>query len=117
MNTAAEKATLSHETQAALLLNGGLAVRPSSFADAKVTALPRIYQSRPFMQILQFPKLLEGVSLEPTPTVPEADQIADAVSDSVSRILAGEMSARGGLNEAARRIEQLLNGKAKRRLR
>jgi multiple sugar transport system substrate-binding protein len=108
---------LSHDTQAALLLNGGLAVRPSGFADPKVTALPRQYQSRPFMQILQFPKLIDGITLEPTPTVPEAEEIANTVAEFLSRILAGEATARDGLNDAARRIERLLDGKAKRRFR
>jgi methyl coenzyme M reductase subunit C len=69
------------------------------------------------MQILQFPKLFDGITLEPTPTVPEAEEIADTVSEFLSRILAGEATARDGLNEAARRIERLLDGKAKRRFR
>jgi multiple sugar transport system substrate-binding protein len=108
---------LSHDTQAALLVNGGLAVRPSGFADPTVTALPRQYQSRPFMQILQFPKLFDGITLEPTPTVPEAEEIANTVAEFLSRILAGEATARDGLYDAARRIERLIDGKAKRRFR
>ena len=79
--------------------------------------LPRQYQSRPFMQILQFPRLFDGITLEPTPTVPEAEEIADTVSEFLSRILAGEATARDGAERSRAPHRTPARRQAKRRFR
>ena len=107
--------TLSQEAQVGLILGGGLAARPSTFSDARVKALPNTYRSLPFMQIMMFPRLVTEPMKISAPAIVEADQMFDAMSRELERILAGEMTPKAGLDAAAVRMAQILEGKAKRR--
>jgi multiple sugar transport system substrate-binding protein len=106
---------LSQEAQVALILGGGVAARPSTFTDSRVTALPNTYRSLPFMQIVMFPRIVTEPMKISAPAIVEADQLFDALSRELGRILAGEMTPKAGLDAAAVRMAQILKGKAKRR--
>jgi ABC-type glycerol-3-phosphate transport system substrate-binding protein len=105
--------TLSHDAQVAMLMEGGVAVRPSSFTDERVRALRTRYQSYPFMQILQLPLLMNRTHSVATPTIPEADEIVRVVSAGLSRILAGDVAAGTGLNNIASQLREILQAKSK----
>jgi ABC-type glycerol-3-phosphate transport system substrate-binding protein len=104
--------TLSHEAQVAQILNGGLSVRPSSFADPRVTALPKAHQNRPYMPIWIFPTLAATTWSPSVPSVSEFNQITDAMSSGLSRVLAGDLTPRAGLDDIAIRLAEILKGKA-----
>ena len=104
---------LSEDAQVALTLNGGLAARRSSFADPRVTALPKTHRSVPFMQIAIFPRLAAETVAMPTPAIPEADLIVDVMSSGLSRIVAGEVTPKAGLDRIAAGMAQTLKEKAK----
>jgi multiple sugar transport system substrate-binding protein len=108
---------LSQDAQVAQLLNGGLSTRPSSYADSRVTTLPKTYPSRPFMQILMFPSLVMPSVTILTPKIPEADRLLDAMQPELARIVAGEATPKAGLDRIAVRLGQILEGKAKLRYR
>lgn len=103
----------SHDAQVAQILNGGLSVRPSSFNDPRVTALPKARQSSPYMQIWMFPKLAAPARLVPAPRIVEADQIAEAMSSTLSQVLAGAVAPKNGLDDIAAKLARILKGRAK----
>jgi multiple sugar transport system substrate-binding protein len=105
--------TASHDTQVALILNGGLSVRATSFDDPRVSALPKARQSAPFMPIWTFPGLVRAKELIPTPTIAESDQIAEAMSSALAQILTGVVTPKIGLDDIARRLSEILKGRAK----
>jgi hypothetical protein len=45
--------------------------------------------------------------------IPEAEQIARAMSADLSRVVRGEVAPKAGLDRMARRLESILKGKAK----
>jgi multiple sugar transport system substrate-binding protein len=95
---------LAHEVQLALTLNGGFSARPSVYADQAVQRARRLY-------MWMFPNLIDGAV--PTMMIPEADRIAQAMSAELSRVVRGETGPKAGLDRIARRLEQILGGKAK----
>jgi len=103
----------SHDAQVTQILNGGLSVRPSSFNDPRVTALPKTRQSSPYMQIWMVPKLAAPDRLVSAPRIVEADQIAEAMSSTLSQVLAGAVTPKSGLDDIAMRLAQILKGRAK----
>jgi multiple sugar transport system substrate-binding protein len=98
--------TASHDMQVEQILNGGLSTRPSSFDDPRVTALPKVHQSAPFMQIWTFPTLVRADESVQTPRIAESEQITDAMSSKLAEILAGAVTPTIGLNDIAVRLAQ-----------
>src|SRR5262245_31098276 len=95
---------LTHEVQSALASNGGFSPRPSAYDD-QATRRP------PPLHTWMFPNLITGPV--PLTLIPEADQIARVMSVELSRIVQKKISAKAGLDRAARRLEAILRGKAK----
>ena len=108
---------LSQDAQVAQTVNGGLAARPSTFTDSRVTALPRMYPSLPSMQILMFPRLVMPSVTMLTPKVAEADRLLEAMQSELTRIVAGEETPKAGLDRVAVCMGQILQRKAKLRYR
>ena len=108
---------LSQDAQVVQTVNGGLAARPSTFTDSRVTALPRTYPSLPSMQILMFPRLVMPSVTMLTPKVAEADRLLEAMQSGLTRIVAGEETPKAGLDRIAVRMGHILQGKAKLRYR
>jgi multiple sugar transport system substrate-binding protein len=95
---------LSHEVQLTQTLNGGFSPRPSVYENRAVKrAMP--------LHVWILPNLIEGAV--PTTMIPEADQIARVMSAELSRVVRGEIAPKAGLDRMARRLEQVLKGKAK----
>lgn len=105
--------TVSHDMQVEQILKGGLSTRPSSFDDPRVTALPKLQQSAPFMQIWMFPKLVSADESVPTPRIAESEQVIEAISSRLAEILAGAVTPAIGLDDIAVRLAQILEGRAK----
>jgi ABC-type glycerol-3-phosphate transport system substrate-binding protein len=95
---------ITHEVQLALTLNGGFSARPSVYKDPAITAARRLH-------MWMFPNLIEGAV--PAMMIPEADRIAQVMSAGLSRVVRGEIAPRAGLDRIARRLEQVLKGRAK----
>jgi multiple sugar transport system substrate-binding protein len=108
---------LSQDAQVAQILNGGSSTRLSSFDDDRVTTLPRKFPSLPFMQILLLPRLASQSVSMLTPTIPEADQLLEAMQPDLVQIVAGEVAPKAGLDRIAVRLGQVLKGKARLRYR
>lgn len=95
---------LTHDVQLALTLNGGFSARPSVYKDQAVKRALRLH-------MWMFPNLIEGAV--PTMMIPEADQIARAMSAELSRVVRGEIAPKAGLDRMARQLEKMLGGKAR----
>jgi multiple sugar transport system substrate-binding protein len=95
---------LTHDVQLTLTLNGGFSARPSVYQDPAIKRALRLY-------MLMFPNLIEGAV--PALMIPEADQIAPAMSAELSRVIRAEIAPKAGLDLMARRLERILEGKAK----
>src|SRR5262245_39607520 len=108
---------LSQDAQVAQILNGGSSTRLSSFDDDRVTTLPRKYPSLPFMQILSLRRLASQSVSMLTPTIPEADQLLEAMQPDLVQIVAGEVTPKAGLDRVAVRLGQVLKGRARLRYR
>ena len=95
---------MTQEIQLALTLNGGFSARPSVYQDPAVRRALRLH-------MWMFPNLIEGAV--PVMMIPEADKVAQAMSAELSRIVRAEIAPKVGLDRMARRLGQVLKGKAK----
>ena len=102
----------SHDAQVSQILNGGLSTRPSSFGDPRVSALPKVRQSAPFMQIWTFPTLVRADQHVPTPRIAESDLLVEAISSRLAQILGGVVTPKVGLDDAAVDLARILEGRA-----
>jgi hypothetical protein len=69
------------------------------------------------MQILWLPRLASQSVSMLTPTIPEADQLLEAMQPDLVQIVAGEVAPKAGLDRIAVRLGQVLKGKARLRYR
>jgi multiple sugar transport system substrate-binding protein len=80
-------------------LNGTIACRISTYHD------PEILAKFPFYANIE--KLLQGET-KTTPQIPEYAQVDDIIGVACSKAIAGEMSAKAALDDAAAKIEDLM---------
>jgi multiple sugar transport system substrate-binding protein len=97
---------MTHEVQLAVTLNGGFSPRASVYDDPALQRARRLH-------MWMFPNLIEGAV--PAMMIPEAEQIAQTMAAELSRIVRAEVAPKAGLDRLARRLEQMLAGKARRR--
>jgi multiple sugar transport system substrate-binding protein len=79
--------------------NGTVACRLSTYKD------PEILKQFPFYTNIE--NLLSGET-KTTPQIPEYAQVDDLIGVACSKAIAGEMSAKGALDDAAKKVEQLM---------
>jgi multiple sugar transport system substrate-binding protein len=80
-------------------LNGTIACRLSTFHD------PEILKQFPFYTNIE--KSLEG-EVKTTPQIPEYAQVDDIIGVACSKVIAGAMSAKDALDDAAKKVELLM---------
>lgn len=93
---------MSQKVQVAQTLKGSSSVRKTTYDDPQVARLP---YSSVFLASIPY-----GI---PKPTVPESDQMTQAMVRGLSAIVSGRIPVERGLNMMALDIQRLLGGKAR----
>lgn len=97
---------LSHDTQRDLVLDGGFSGQPSVYADRAVAG--HLLRHK-----WTYPRLVTKVVA--VPTIPESDDIAQAMTSELAAVVAGRRPPAPALDRIAARVAELLKGKALRR--